>query len=298
MPTPEEEAAAAAAKAAADAATAAAAKAAADKAAADKAAADKAAADAAAAEAARIAASKLSDTEAALLKENMANKQKLKDSAAAQEALQAQLKAFEGIDPAKAKELLAAQAKAATDAAAAEEKRLRDAGEFDRIKASMTEQQKAEIAAREKTIKEKSTALDTALKTINDLTVGASFTSSQFITTELVLTPRVARDVYGSHFDVENGQIVAYDKPKGAENRTKMVDSSGDPIGFEAAIKKLVEAAPDKDQLLKSKLKIGASSTTTSASSFVPSHQTVGKELTGMARIKASLDKGALKKAK
>lgn len=275
-------------------------KAVADKAVADKIVADKAAADKAAAdEAARIAASKLSDTEAELLKENMKSKEKLKKAAEEKAALETQLKAFEGIDPAKAKDLLAAQAKAAEDAIKAETKRLADAGEFDRLKTMITDAHKTEMTAAQKLIKDTSTALDQATKTINDLTVGASFNTSAFVGEELVLTPRVARDVYGANFDVENGSVVAYDKPRGVENRTKLVNGSGEPLGFEDAIKKLVDAAPDKDQLLKSKLKTGANSKTTSdaRAAHKSSQNTVG-ELSGLGAIRHALEKGALKKAK
>jgi hypothetical protein len=287
-----------AAKAAAD-------KAAADKAAADKAAADKAAADKAAAEAAKAEELKeklkgMTDSEAKLLKEQMATKEKLKAEREAREALEAKLKAFEGLDPAKVKELVEANAKAEEKRKQEEEKRLVQAGEFDRLKAMMADSFKTEKTAIEGKLTETSTALDAAMKTINELTVGSAFNSSSFIGEETVLTPRIARDAYGPHFEIENGVPIAYDKPKGADKRTKLVGSDGEPLGFEDAIKKLVESAPDKDQILKSKLKQGARSTTVE---IRPTARTSHQQQTedgprGVSRITAALNKGALKKTK
>jgi hypothetical protein len=161
----------------------------------------------------------------------------------------------------------------------------------------MADEHKKDLTAAQAAVASKSTALDLALKTINDLTIGQDFTSSTFITTELVLTPRVARQVYGDHFEIEDGQTVGYNKPKGAEGRTKLVDASGDALPFDDAMKKLVEAAPDKDQLMRSKLKTGAQSTTTNGIPVRKSSDTA-PELFGMAAMQAALNKGALKKSK
>jgi hypothetical protein len=228
----------------------------------------------------------------------MKNKEKVKTTNAEKAALEEKLKAFEGIDPAKAKEMLDAANKAAADKDAAEKKRLEEAGEFDRLKKMMADEHKKEQAEAQTQIKANKSALDAATKTINDLTVGASFNTSKFIADELVLPAPRARQIYGDHFDIENGNVVAYDKPKGAEGRTKLVNSSGEALGFEESIKKLVDSASDKDQLYKSKLKPGARSTTVSG---IPvketSHATTG-EVSGRERIQAALNAGALKKAK
>jgi hypothetical protein len=91
--------------------------------------------------------------------------------------------------------------------------------------------------------------------------------------------------VYGDHFESENGTVVAYDKPKGAEGRTKLIDGSGNPLGFEAAIKKLVDSDPERDNLVKSKVAPGAGSKTTDGK---PTTQKT--ELKGLARIQAALE--------
>jgi hypothetical protein len=285
-----------AAAAAAAAATAAAAeKAASDKTAADKAAADKVIADAAAAEAARIAASGMSDSEAKLLKENMAAKKK---AAAAQEALEAantRLEAFKGLDPEKIRALVAAQDVAEKAAKAAEEAALIKAGDFDRVKKMMADEHKTAL---EKVITEANTGktvLEQALQTINDLTVGSNFNTSAYIGDELVLTPTIARQVYGSNFELENGIVVGYDKARGSKDRTKLVDASGDPLPFDAAIKKLVEASPERDRLVRSGVKPGAGSRTTTTRTTTDTGK--GNELRGVARIQAGIAAGNLKKA-
>jgi hypothetical protein len=279
---------AAAAKAAADAAAA---KEAADKAAAEKAAADKVAADKAAAEkaeadriAAEKAAGRLSDKEAELLKDVMKHK------TAAREA-EDRLKAFDGIDPAEYKRLKEAADKAAADKTEAEKKAAEKAGDFTRLKEMMAEEHKKELEAERAKVNTAQGQLDVALKTINDLTIGQSFTGSQFVTDELVLTPTIARQVYGDHFDVEGGKIVAYDKPRGAANRTKLVNGSGESIGFEDAIKKIVETSPDRDRIVRSKIKNGAGSRATDGRST----QTDDAGQRGVARISAALAKGVLK---
>jgi hypothetical protein len=281
--------------AAAAAAEVAAAKVISDKKTADEVAAAKVISDAAAAaeaEAARIAASKLSASEAALLKDSMAHKAK---AAAAQTALDAAnlaLEAFKGIDPTKAKELLAAQKVAEAAAAAAEEAAAIKAGEWDRLKTQMAATHKTELEAAQGAGASNATALAAALATIDDLTVGSQFNTSPYVADELVLTPSIARTVYGSHFDTVNGATVGHDKPRGAKDRTPLVDASGNPLKFDDAMKKLIEASPDKDRLVKSGIKAGARSATREVKSGTTTRDP--NELRGMARIAAGLAAGGL----
>lgn len=265
----------AAAKAAADKAAA---EAAAAAAAAEKAAADKAAADAAAAEEARKK-SGLSDKEAELLKENMAKKEKLKEAESKLAELQAQIDKFKDIDPEKAKTLIAKEAEA--EKAALEAK-----GEFDRLKKMMAEEHAKEKSGLEETVKAKDEALAAALAQINELTIGQAFSNSEFVKSELVMPASKARTVYGAHFEIESGRIVAFDKPKGAEGRAKLVDGSGEAMSFEAAMRKIIEADADRDSLLKSKIKEGAGSQTSNddRNKSVPD-----TGLKGLSRIAAGL---------
>ncbi|MER9176323.1 hypothetical protein NKH72_22345 [Mesorhizobium sp. M0955] len=267
----------------------AAAKAAADKAAADKAAADKAAADKAAAdkaEADRLAAEQngMSESEKKLLREVMEKKTKLKEETAERERLAAELKKFEGIDPEAVKKLL--DDNKARELSEAEKK-----GEFDRVKKMMAD----DAAAREKALQDQITALSgektAAMKTIDKLTIGRDFASSTFIATELVLTPEKARVVYGSHFELKDGKTVAYDKPAGESDRTILHGADGAPLSFDEALKKIVELDPEREQLLKVKMKPGGGSNSQQQEPNKNEEKTSG--LYGVGRIAAALAKKA-----
>lgn len=271
--TPEAIAAAAAAKVIADAA---------DKAAADKAAADKVIADAAAAAAAAAKGKPPTDAEAKLLKELM--------------ELKAKVKTFDGIDPEETRKLQAEKKTQEDAAKAAEIKALEAAGEFDRVKKMMADEHNRAIEALTAAAKKDNEELLLARAKINDLTIGHSFLNSNFIKTELVLPPTKARAAYGSHFEDENGTIVGYDKPAGAPARTKLVDGAGTPMDFETAMKRIVEADPDKDSIVRSKLAPGAGSTTTTTR--VDSKAPVNTEIKGVNRMVAALNaRDAAKKA-
>jgi hypothetical protein len=223
-------------------------------------------------------AAKPSDAEAKLLKEVMEKKaeaKKLRDA----------LAAFGDLDPAKAKELLDGEAKREAARKKAELTTLEQKGEFERVKTMMAEEHKNQLKAHIDRAAELEAALNAAKGQIDDLTVGTSFGNSSFVKEELVLTPAKARALYGSHFSIEDGLQVAYDKPAGAKERTKLVDASGDPLGFDAALAKIVDADPDKDTLKKSKLAPGAGSGTTNVKKVEAKVVTGG----GLERIKAAL---------
>lgn len=187
-----------------------------------------------------------SQREADLLKESMKRKQRIKE-------LEAELKNFADVDPAAYREMLENKKKA-------EQKRLTDAGEFDKVKAQIIDAHEKAIGEKDRRIQELEAALDSHKSQIDQLTVGASFDQSKFITEKTVLTPRKARQLYGAHFDIEDGAVVPYDKPRGETGRTPLVDGAGLPLAFEAAMQKIIEIDPDKDALLRATLKPGADS--------------------------------------
>lgn len=218
------------------------------------------------------------DATAALLREVMEKKNKLRDA-------ENKLKDYEGVDPAEYRALKAEKAAAAQAAAEAK-------GDFERVKAMMAEQHKAEKDAVEAQLAAERAERAKDRQVIDGLTLGNAFANSEFITNELVLSAEKTRVVYGQHFEVKDGKIVAFNKPAGAADRTEMVDASGKPLAFEAALKAIVEADPDKKDIVRSKMKPGAGS-----KSDAPTNGDKGKNdakdttLRGRDRIAAGLAK-------
>lgn len=224
-----------------------------------------------------------SDDEAAeLLKENVRRKKEQRRLAEELEAARTQLKQFEGVDLDEVKKLV-------SERQAAEEDRLKKSGEWDRLKAQMAEahtREKQALAEQNKLLAEQTSQLQT---TITELTIGNSFANSEYIHEDLLIPPNKARVIYGSHFEFQDGRVVGFDKPSNAKDRTVLVDGSGDPLDFEAALKKIIQADPDYARIAKSKLRTGANSNT-KGSDKSPE---VKAEVRGVSRIAAGLSKAA-----
>jgi hypothetical protein len=247
-----------------DEAAAAAAKAAADKAAADKAAADKKLED--------DKKTALSDDAAKLLKELMDKKQSEKVLKSKISELEATTKAIEdlgGIDTLK--KLVDAQK-------SKEQEELERKGEFDRVKSMIVEENQKKVKQAEDARLATEVKLAEAQRVIDDLTIGVAFANSKVVE-ELVLPPSKSRDLFGAYFEREDGELVAYDLPRGKPNRVKLIDGDGNALPFEAALRKLVESDPDKDRLLKSKVVNGAGSKTMDGKSTEKSTALFGKDL-------------------
>lgn len=207
---------------------------------------------------------KPTDAEAKLLREVMEKKEALnktkeeaKALAEAKAELERKLAAFDGVNIDEVKNLLKERQER-------ELSELEKKGEFERVKKQMQEAQAAELAklaAERDAIKNQyETEVSKATRQITELTIGRSFSESSFIRESMTLTPAKTRTVYGSHFELQDGNVVAYDKPAGQADRTILVDANGNPLGFDAAIAKLVELDPDRDSLLRSKIRAGAGS--------------------------------------
>ena len=196
---------------------------------------------------------KISDAEAKLLKDVMKKKEALEAANSALAEANTRLKEFEGLDPAEIKKLLA-------EKKTAEEAQLAAAGEFETLKKRMGEEHTRVTSDLQKQIAELQAQLQSKEVVIENLSVGQRFAQSPFIAGETVLSPDMARKLYGDHFDVVNGEVVAFDKKRGVAGRTALVDQVGNHIGFEDAMRKILEADPDKDRVLKSKVKQGAGS--------------------------------------
>lgn len=179
--------------------------------------------------------------------------------------LEEKMKEFEGLDAAEIRDLMEksreAERKQLEAQQALEEQKAREAGDFDKLKANMAKEHAKQMKALEEQLKERDSEKDMLNKRINDLTIGSAFINSSFVRNNLTLPPAKARIIYGSYFDLdEQGRVVGYDKPKGAADRQPIIDGSGEPVGFEEAFKKIVEADPDKDDILRSTVRAGTGS--------------------------------------
>lgn len=222
---------------------------------------------------------KLSDKEAELLKDLMKQKQKNKDSEAALLGLKGELAKFEGINLDEIKELLAQKKDSET-------KKLEDQGQWDLLKRQMAEENGKIVKVHADKSAGLQALVDSQQSLINKLTLGHSFNTSPFILNELNLSSDKTRIIYGAHFELDGDKVVAYDKPKGAADRVQLVDASGEPLGFEDSIRKLIEADPDKDRLIKSKAKPGSGS----APSSMKVDLSAKTEAKGVDRISKGLD--------
>ena len=199
---------------------------------------------------------KPTDEEAKLLKEVMAKKEKIEQQSKQIAELSDLKKKIEGIGG------FEALSKMVSDKKAAEQEALEKKGEWEKLKAQMVEAHNKEIGE----FKTKIAGLEGQLKAetdkISQLTLGASFANSKYLE-KTVLTSGKAQAIYGSYFDIgEDGKVTGYDKPRGSAGRTMLVDGQGNPVGFEAAIERIIAADPDKDSLLRARGKQGSGSGT------------------------------------
>jgi len=240
----DEEKAAAEAAARAEAEKAAAEKAKLEQEAAARADADKAAADAAKADAAKAEADRLAALQAEL------------------EEAKALAAKFNGLDPEAARAALAEIEKAKKEAAEAEKEKLKAEGNFEKLRELQQAEADARIAAAEKARIEAEEAARTAQERLNQALIDTAFANSKFLQEETILSGPKAQRLFRDHVEIENGQIVVYDKPADAAGRAKVMDTKGNPLPFNEAIKSVIEADEDRDAFLKTKVTPGAGSKT------------------------------------
>lgn len=189
---------------------------------------------------------KLKKEKADLLKEVMAKKEKLKE--------------YEGIDASEAKRLLNEKKAAEEAAAAAEKEKLEKENNWEALKKQMVEENDKVIKGLNDQITALKEELENNKKERETLFMNNKFEESKYIRENLVLSPNKTKVLYGSYFEVENGELVAYNSPKGSSNRVRLVDANGNNLEFDKAIEKIVGRDPDKNTLLKSKAHVGAGS--------------------------------------
>lgn len=152
------------------------------------------------------------------------------------QAAEEKLTAFGDIDPAAAK-------KALDTVKNLDDKKLVDAGEIERVKA-------AAIEAVEAKYKPVVVERDKLLDENKQEKLGNAFGRSKVIADKLILPADAVRKLFGDHFQVEDGKIVAKDKHGNIINsRTR----PGEPADFDEAMETVIEAYPYKDTILKGK---------------------------------------------
>lgn len=199
---------------------------------------------------------KPTDAEAKLLREVMKKKQALEAATSeldGAKAILAQLEELGGLD--SIKELVKSKTEAETA-------KLEAKGEWDRLKQRMADEHNKKVKELQAAQEGVAAQLNAALTQINELTIGSAFSNSGFIKESLLYTPAKTRVLFGQHFDLVDGKVVGFDKPRGAADRTPLVDSTGNPVGFDEALRKIVEADEDRDSMLRAKTKPGAGSDT------------------------------------
>lgn len=163
-------------------------------------------------------------------------------------------------------------------------------GEYERVVAQMKEENQKRLADIEEKSKAALAALAEKEQLIERLTVGTAFSDSAFIRESSVLPASIAQKEFGSYFEFEKGALVAYDKPKGSDNRTPLVNDMGEPKSFEEAISQLYAKHPDAKSLIRAKRKSGAGSDSEGAAS---GQKTTTQKVFGVARIAQGLGKSA-----
>jgi len=139
----------------------------------------------------------------------------------------------------------------------AEEEDLRKKGDFETLKQRMAEEHQKELVGQQTKAGELQALVDGLRTQVVGMALGSAFAASRFLLDETLLSPSKALKVYGDHFEVENGVMVPYDAPRGASKRTQLVDARGNPLAFDEAMKRIVEADPDRDLVLRAKTKPG-----------------------------------------
>lgn len=128
--------------------------------------------------------------------------------------------------------------------------------------------------------------VETLRQSIDELTIGKNFRDSEFVKSNL-LTPAIAQREFGSFFEFKDGELIAYDKPRGAKERTPLLDAEGKPKPFEKVIEELYHKHPDAKHIIKSTMKAGAASR---SEPKPPAENPAQSNARGLDRIRAGLD--------
>jgi len=164
------------------------------------------------------------------------------------ETLAEKLKPYEGIDPVKAREALGIVEKL-------DQKKLLDAGEVDRVKATIEEGYKGQLTEAQK-------RGDTLQARLNEKVLTEAFTGSKWVDDTLAIPKDIVQSTFGRFFTVDDatGNISAKDHT-GNPILSRATERLGQPAPFEEALKVLVEAYPNKDAIMKGNANRGGGNT-------------------------------------
>lgn len=162
-------------------------------------------------------------------------------------------------------------------------------GEYDRIIEQMREENSKEVDKYKVQAETLQTENESLQKQIDELTIGRSFSDSSFISDSVTVPLSFIRKEFSPHFDLVAGEVVAFDKPRGAAERTPLVDAQGQNLDFEAAIEKLVSSHPDSKQMRRAKVRPGANSATDKSKGADAEKADKAENLHGQSRIELAL---------
>lgn len=161
------------------------------------------------------------------------------------EAAQTALKPFEGLDPVKVREALTTVENLGSG-------ELLAAGKVEEIKAAAIDATKKGYEGQIAAFREKETSLNNQVGSLTSSyhseMLGNRFATSKFISEKMSVPAVMAQKIFGEHFKVEDGKVIAYDA-KG----TKLYSQAhpGEIPEFEEAVALIVNAYPYKDTVLK-----------------------------------------------
>lgn len=164
----------------------------------------------------------------------------------AKEAAEGKLKGFEGIEDADAAK------KALETVRNLKDGDLVTAGKVEEIKAAAKKAAEEQVAQAAKAsgeqIKTLETERDRYRQDLYTEKVGGSFSRSKFIAEKVAVPGDMVQAMFGRQFKVEDGKIVGYD-PSG--NKIYSRTRPGEIADFDEAIETLVDAYPNREQILK-----------------------------------------------
>lgn len=183
------------------------------------------------------------DAPAAMAKIGELNKENKGHRERAEKA-EATVKVFEGLDPEAAR-------KALETVKSLDDKKLIDAGKVDEIKAEVGNSWKLKLEETDKAYQAKLEEKDGVIKDrdgqIYSLMVTGQFSRSQFIGEKIAVPVGMMEATFGPSFKVEEGKVVAYQNGNKIYSRQK----PGELAEFDEALEILVDAFPQKEQILK-----------------------------------------------